>query len=86
MVRNPNTRDGVSLAHQAVSCMKALRRACVSHFMGKIYNGFLEKVKGQSRDGESTEVWKMVSSEEGAKRCCCKKLMSLEELALLPWL
>lgn len=40
--------------------MKALRRACVSHFMGQPYNDFLAEVKDKYQTGDNSDLWEMV--------------------------
>ncbi|CAM9149816.1 unnamed protein product [Ascophyllum nodosum] len=62
-----NKGTTASLKAKALSCIKALRQACVSHFMGKNYNDFLQEVKGhQQDDSQRTEVWEMAAKDPGA--------------------
>lgn len=55
---------------QAVSCAKALRRACVSHFMGRSYNDFLARVKSKHDAGGRSSLWETVSRSP-ATPCWC---------------
>ena len=42
--------------------MKALRRACVGHSMGKAYNEFVGVMKEKYRKGDKSDMWEMVST------------------------
>lgn len=60
MIFNEQCWIRVNVSPQAVACVKALRRACVSHFMGQSYNDFLAKAKAKYEAGDHSDFWETV--------------------------
>ncbi|CAN0290066.1 unnamed protein product [Ectocarpus sp. 6 AP-2014] len=54
-----------SLRAKAVSCVKALRAASVTHIMGQRYNDFLAVMKAKYQRGDNSDIWEMAMGEKG---------------------
>eukprot|EP00904_Undaria_pinnatifida_P011987 jgi/Undpi1/7919/HiC_scaffold_24.g10391.m1 len=66
-----------SLRAKAVSCVKALRRACVGQSMGKAYNEFVGVMKEKYRKGDKSDMWEMVAKDQGTWPITCEEDESL---------
>lgn len=55
-----------ALRTKAVNCVKVLRRASVSHFLGNRYNDFLTTCKDKYQYGDHSDLWEMLEKEEKA--------------------